>query len=343
MTAFVTGGSGFIGGKLIERLVSSGERVRALARSDASAARVAELGAEPVRGDIGDRASLEAAAAGCELVYHAAAKVEDSGPWEEFLRDNVEGTRNVVEACESAGVRRLVHVSTEAVLIAGEPLVNVDETAPRRPDSKAPYPRSKAMAEELVLAPGGSMERVALRPRFVWGAGDTSLLPGIVDLVKAGRFAWIGGGTHRTDTTHVDNVVEGLVLAAQKGRDREIYFVTDGEPVVFREFVSALIETQGVEVPDALDSDRGCRRRRRGGRGCLAVPAAAGRAAAQPLRLLGLLAGVHDRHLEGAPRAGIPARALARGRPRRASSRVATRPAATPLPGRRSGDRRGRG
>jgi nucleoside-diphosphate-sugar epimerase len=249
MAAFVTGGSGFIGGKLIERLVSSGEKVRALARSDASAARVAELGAEPVRGEIGDRASLEAGVAGCERAFHAAAKVEDSGPWEEFLRDNVGGTRNVVDACEAAGVRRLVHVSTEAVLIAGDPLVNVDETAPRRTDSKAPYPRSKAMAEEVLLAAGGSMERVVLRPRFVWGAGDTSLLPGILALVHAGRFAWIGGGRHLTDTTHVENVVEGLVLAAEKGRDREIYFVTDGEPVVFREFVSELISTQGEEPP----------------------------------------------------------------------------------------------
>jgi nucleoside-diphosphate-sugar epimerase len=249
MTAFVTGGSGFIGGKLIERLVASGENVRALSRSDSSAARVAELGAEAVRGEIGDVEALTAAAAGCEVAYHAAAKVEDSGPWEEFLRDNVEGTRNVVEACEAAGVRRLLHVSTEAVLIAGEPLVHVDETAPRRTDSKAPYPRSKAMAEEVVLSPGGSTERVVLRPRFVWGKGDTSLLPGIVGMVKAGRFAWIGGGRHRTDTTHVDNVVEGLLLAARNGRDREIYFVTDGEPVVFREFLSALIESQGVEVP----------------------------------------------------------------------------------------------
>jgi nucleoside-diphosphate-sugar epimerase len=210
---------------------------------------VAALGAEPVRGEIGDRAALQAGAAGCDVAYHAAAKVEDSGPWEEFERDNIEGTRNVVEACEAAGVKRFVHVSTEALLIAGDPLVNVDETAPRRPDSKAFYPRSKAMAEEVALAPGGSMERVSLRPRFVWGKGDTSLLPNIIGLVDSGRFAWIGGGRHRTDTTHVDNVIEGLVLAAQRGGDREIYFVTDGEPVVFREFLSELIESQGVAVP----------------------------------------------------------------------------------------------
>ncbi len=248
MTAFVTGGSGFIGGKLIARLVADGESVRALARSEASAARVAELGAEPVHGEIGDRTSLETGAAGCEVVYHAAAKVEDAGPWHDFLRDNVEGTRNAIEAAAKAGASRFVHVSTEAVLIAGDPLVNVDETAPLRVDSKAPYPRSKALAEQAVLGASG-IERVIVRPRFVWGAGDTSLLPNIVEMVRSGRFAWIGGGRHMTDTTHVDSVVEGLVLAAAKGGDRQVYFVTDGEPVVFREFLTELMSTQGVEAP----------------------------------------------------------------------------------------------
>jgi nucleoside-diphosphate-sugar epimerase len=248
MTAFVTGGSGFIGGKLIARLVAEGQRVRALARSDASAARVAELGAEPVRGEIGDRASLEAGAAGCDVVYHAAAKVEDAGPWAEFRRDNVEGSRNAIEAAAAAGAGRFVHVSTEAVLIAGDPLVNVDETFPLRLDSKAPYPRSKAMAEQAVLGASG-IERVIVRPRFVWGAGDTSLLPNILAMVRSGRFAWIGGGRQLTDTAHVDSVVEGLTLAAAKGRDGEVYFVTDAEPVVFREFVSELISSQGVEPP----------------------------------------------------------------------------------------------
>jgi nucleoside-diphosphate-sugar epimerase len=244
----VTGGSGFVGGRLIERLVADGNEVRALARSGDSAAKVEGLGAEPARGDITDRGSLEAAAAGCEVVFHAAAKVEDSGPWSEFQRDNVEGTRNAVEAAAAAGARRFVHVSTEAVLIAGDPLVNVDETAPLRTDSRAPYPRSKAMAEQVVNSAAG-IERVIVRPRFIWGKGDTSLLPGIVTMVESGRFAWIGGGRHRTDTTHVDSVVEGLVLAAQRGGDGETYFITDGKPVVFREFLTDLLATQGVKEP----------------------------------------------------------------------------------------------
>src|SRR4029077_3813140 len=135
--------------------------------------------------------------------------------------------------------------------MAGEPLVHVDETAPLRPDSRAPYPATKAEAEQAVRdANGAGLETVVVRPRFVWGEGDTTLLPEMVKTVGSGKFAWVGGGRNVTDTAHVDNVVEGLVLAAEKGRPGEAYFLTDGEPVVFREFVTAMLETQGVEPPD---------------------------------------------------------------------------------------------
>jgi nucleoside-diphosphate-sugar epimerase len=249
--AFVTGGSGFIGGKLVERLVAEGRPVRALARSDAAAKRVAALGAEPVRGDLANRASLAAGAAGTGVAFHLAAHLGEWGPWSEFERGNVEGTKSSLAACADAGVKRFVHCGTEASLMAGEPLVDVDETAPLRPDSRAPYPATKAKAELAVReASREGFETVALRPRFVWGKGDTTLLPEMVATVEAGRFAWVGGGRNVTDTTHVDNVVEGLILAAGKGRPGEAYFVTDGEPVTFREFVSALLQTQGVEPPE---------------------------------------------------------------------------------------------
>jgi len=250
-TVFVTGGSGFIGGRLVERLVGDGRSVRALARSDESAGRVAALGAEPVRGDTGDRASLASAATGAEVAFHLAAQLGEWGRWEEFEQGNVEGTRNVLAACAEAGVRRFVHCGTEAALMAGEPLVQVDETAPLRPDSRAPYPATKARAEQAVRdANRAGFETVVVRPRFVWGRGDTTLLPEMVATVEVGKWAWVGGGRNLTETTHVDNVVEGLLLAAEKGTPGEAYFVTDGEPVVFREFVTALLETQGVEPPD---------------------------------------------------------------------------------------------
>jgi nucleoside-diphosphate-sugar epimerase len=141
-------------------------------------------------------------------------------------------------------------VGTEAALMAGRPLVQVDESAPLRPDSPVLYSSTKARAEELVLAASrNGFETVVVRPRFVWGRGDTTVLPAMVEMVRSGRFAWIGGGQHLTATTHVDNTVQGLVLAAERGRPGQAYFVTDGEPVTFRDFVSDLLRTQGVEPP----------------------------------------------------------------------------------------------
>ena len=248
-TAFVTGGSGFVAGALIERLRSEGWEVRALARSERAAERVRELGAEPVMGDLEDRDALRAGAEGCELAFHAAAKVEDWGDPADFERLNVRGTQNVIDACREAGVRRLVHVGTEAALMVGQPLVNVDEETPLRPDSAALYSSSKAKAEQLVRDADG-LETVVVRPRFVWGRGDTSLLPAIIEMVRSGRFRWIGGGRQLSATTHIDNTVEGLWLAATKAPAGSVYFVTDGEPAVFREFLTELLATQGVTVPD---------------------------------------------------------------------------------------------
>jgi nucleoside-diphosphate-sugar epimerase len=250
-TAFVTGGSGFIGAALIRRLAGEGWTVRALARSDSSAQAVHDAGAEPVQGDLEDRAAMRAGAEGCEYAFHAAAKVGDWGTREEFERLNVQGTGNALGACAEAGVRRFVHVGTEAALLAGQPLVNVDETAPLRPDSPALYSSTKAKAEQAVRDANrdGSFETVVVRPRFVWGPEDTSVLPSIVQAVESGAFRWIGGGRQHTATTHVDNTVEGLVLGAARGKPGGVYFVTDGDPVVFRDFVTELLATQDVEPP----------------------------------------------------------------------------------------------
>ena len=192
-TAFVTGGSGFIGGA--PDPPAGGRRPRGARAGPLrrSADKVREAGAEPVKGDLGHRASLAAAAEGCELAFHAAAEVEEWGPWEDFVRGNVLGTLNALGGCHDAGVRRLVHVGTEAALLAGQPLVNADETDRAAPRLARLYPATKAMADRLVRRFEG-METVVVRPRLVWGPGDTTVLPGLLEAVRSGQFAWIGGG-----------------------------------------------------------------------------------------------------------------------------------------------------
>ena len=250
-TAFVTGGSGFIGGRLIRRLLDEGWDVRALARSDGSAGIVPDRGAEAVRGDLDDVASMTEGARGADVAFHAAAHLGEWGSREEFERGNVTGTRNALAAARAAGVRRFVHVGTEAALMHGEPLVMVDERTPLQPGSRALYSATKAQAEMAVLeANNDGLETVVVRPRLVWGVGDTTILPGVREAAEKGRWAWIGGGRHRTSTTHVDNVVEGLWLGATKGAPGGVYFVTDGEPVVFREFFERLLATQGIALGD---------------------------------------------------------------------------------------------
>lgn len=250
-SAFVTGASGFVGGALARSLLGDGWTVRALARSEDSAGKIEQLGGEPVHGDLDDPEAIAAGAEGCEHAFHAAAIAAEWGKREEFVAANVTGTIHALDGSAKAGVRRFVHVGTEAALLRGEPLVNVDESAPLQPNSQVHYTATKAMAEKRVLdASRDGFETVVVRPRFVWGPGDQTVLPSLIDAVRSGRFAWIGNGRHLTSTTHIENCVHGLRLGAEKGRAGRCYFVTDGEPVVFREFVSALLRTAGVEPPE---------------------------------------------------------------------------------------------
>jgi nucleoside-diphosphate-sugar epimerase len=249
--AFVTGGSGFIGHVLVRRLVSEGHTVRALVRSEGSAAKVAALGAEPVRGELTDPATWRDAVKGSAVVFHLAAETDVSADRARQEAVTVGGTRAAVDAARYAGVPRFVHCGTEAALLAGDPLVNVDETAPLRPDSEAAYSAVKAEAEAIVLdANAPEFATVSIRPRMVWGPGSI-LIDMLIELAKAGRFAWIEGGRHTTEITFVDNCVEGLMLGWQRGRPGQAYFVTDQHRVVFRDFWETMFEIHGVDKPTA--------------------------------------------------------------------------------------------
>lgn len=246
MRIFVTGASGFVGGHLTESLAPRHE-VLALARSEKSAAAVAAFGARPVRGELG--AVSAADLAGVDAIVHAAAFVEEWGTREQFFRANVEGTRRLLEAARSAGVPRFVHVGTEAALFDGRDLVGIDESQPYPQRQVYLYSETKALAEQAVLAAGTEgLTTLSIRPRFVWGPRDTSVLPALLRMARKGRFVWLDGGARRTSTTHIANLVQALTQALTRGHSGQAYFVADdGEPTL-RAFLTSLAGTQGVDL-----------------------------------------------------------------------------------------------
>jgi nucleoside-diphosphate-sugar epimerase len=247
MRAFVTGGSGFVGKRLIAALREQGHTVRALARSEAAQNEVRLVGAEPSPGELSEVEALQRGMEGCDTVFHSAAFVKPWGPRASYFDANVRGTENMLEAARGAGVKRFIHVSTEAIFADGSPMVNMDETRPVPASPIGHYSATKAEAEKLVLTVNSpEFTTVAVRPRFIWGKGDNALLPLLMQAAKSGRLRWVNGGHYKTSTCHVANCVEGLLLAAEKGRGGQAYFLTDGAPVDFRDFITALLKTQGV-------------------------------------------------------------------------------------------------
>jgi nucleoside-diphosphate-sugar epimerase len=245
---FITGASGFVGGAIVKALAGRFE-LRALSRSDRSDAAIHTLGATPVRGELGSVAAE--AIAGSEAVIHCAAFVKQWGTREQFWAANVEGTRQLLQAARAAGARRFIHIGTEAALFNGQHMRNIDERTPYPAHTPFLYSETKAAAEKLVLeanAPG--FATLSIRPRFVWGPGDQTILPVLEAMVRSGRFVWIDGGRAQTSTTHIANLVHAVDLALERGTGGNAYFVLDDGVTPMREFLTALIATRGLTPPD---------------------------------------------------------------------------------------------
>lgn len=253
-TVLITGGSGFVGGRLIQHLTARGFTVRVLARTSQAAHCVEALGAQAVLGDLDDRVALQCAAEGCQAVFHVAAFFKLWGKAEEFERVNVEGTRNLLQAAASTStVTRLVQVGAAAVVMGEpQPMIQAHELLPRQERWWAPYSASKARSEALVLAANqpGRFETVVVRPPMIWGQGMPTL-DRMVAQVRAGLFRWPGDGNQAMSTAHVDNVCHAALLALQTGRGGQAYFISDGRDSTLRQVISGLLATQGIEAPRA--------------------------------------------------------------------------------------------
>jgi nucleoside-diphosphate-sugar epimerase len=245
--AFVTGGSGFLGGALIQRLRLEGVDVVALARSQASADKVALLGASSCRVDLTDAAGMEKGMRGCDVVFHAAAHFTEWDAYERFHQTNVVGTARVLSAALDARVPAVIAVGAAGALMGKpEPLSHVNEAAPRYQPKWAPYTATKAEAERLVLAANSDLLRtVVVSPPMIWGAG-MPMLDEMLPLIESGAFALPGGGNHLVSTCHVANVVECMFLAVKHARGGHAYFVTDGEDLPLKKVVAGLLATRGL-------------------------------------------------------------------------------------------------
>lgn len=248
MRILVTGGSGFLGSRLIPELVRDGQEVLALARSAVSDEKVKALGAMPVRGDLENAEQLSLPA--IDAVIHAAARFRFAGPREPYFRTNVTGTRALLRAADAAGAKTFVHVSAAGVIMdnRGSPIRNADETARTYPNSFSGYIASKAQGEAAVLAsdkPG--FRTIALRPSAIWGPGDPFSRE-IPNAIGSGRFAFINRGDYPFSTCHVDNVVEALGLALENGSGGRAYFINDRETTTFRDFIAKLAQSQDLSV-----------------------------------------------------------------------------------------------
>ncbi|TNE85984.1 MAG: NAD-dependent epimerase/dehydratase family protein [Deltaproteobacteria bacterium] len=248
MRIFVTGGSGFVGGHVIERLVRSHE-VRAMARSDISASIVEAFGATAVRCSLEDITAEHLA--GVDAVIHVAAAVDEFAPLAHYEAMNVEGTRRVLEAARAAGVKRVVNIATNATVFDASGQHGVDETAPLTTLKHFHYGTTKAAAEALVLAANDDqMTTLSLRPCFIWGPRDTTLVPALQRMVAEGSFVWVDRGRTRVSTTHIDNLVHAVACALVGGQGGHAYFVADEDETTMRVFMRDLASSVELELPD---------------------------------------------------------------------------------------------
>ena len=247
LSALVTGASGFIGGRLAERLATEeGVRVRGMVRDPKKAERLRKLPLEIVRADLLDLESLRGAIDGCNLVFHCAAVVRETGDRNEFFDTNVKGTENILRVSREAGVKRFIHFSSVSVY-GMDPPDRVDETTPFQPCGNL-YCDTKIAAEKAVWAAyhEARLPVVVIRPANVYGPHSNPWTVRPIKLIKSGQMILINGGTGLCNYVYVDNLLDATLSATKRDESvGEAYLVSDGVPVTWKEFFGYYAQMAG--------------------------------------------------------------------------------------------------
>ncbi|WP_372370043.1 NAD-dependent epimerase/dehydratase family protein [Candidatus Uabimicrobium sp. HlEnr_7] len=250
MKVLVTGGGGFLGFAIVKELLARGDEVRSLSRK--SYPQLQKLNVEQIAGDLNNMSAVSSAVEGCELVFHVAAKPGVWGNYDEYYQTNFVGTKNIVDCCRQHGVKKLVYTSTPSVVHSGDSIEAIDETAPYAKDYLTHYPKTKALAEQLVLNSCDSVfSAVALRPHLIWGPGDNHLVPRIVERGKAGQLRQIGTKPCLVDSVYISNAANAHILAANELSPNSVvsgkaYFISNGEPLPVWELINKILGAANV-------------------------------------------------------------------------------------------------
>ncbi|MEM9220453.1 MAG: NAD-dependent epimerase/dehydratase family protein [Cyanobacteria bacterium P01_F01_bin.150] len=252
MKAFVTGASGFTGSHLVRALLERGDRVVALVRKTSDLSRLDTGNVELIYGDVTDRTALAQAMMGVDIVFHLAAYVE-LGIVDEAKMDrvNVDGTRTILEAAKAAGVSSLLYCSTIGVFGDTQGTV-IDETFVRtQKDFSSGYDRTKYQAQELVNAYAKEGHfAVSVMPSGIFGSDDPHFGP-VIQTFCNGRLKVWAGGDRVTGIVHVDDLVNGMLLALEKGRSGAYYILSSGE-LTTRDMFAFLSQETGVPAPSEI-------------------------------------------------------------------------------------------
>lgn len=251
----VTGGTGLVGSHVIEEARRQGFRVRALVRSPGSAKYLADWGAELVPGDLADTASLQSAVQGATVIIHCAAKVGDWGPTSDYRKINVEGLEQLLLAAERTGsLKRFVHISSLGVYPARDHY-GTDESEQPSTTGIDGYTLTKVESEQLVLkhVKEKQLPAVVLRPGFIYGPRDRSVLPRLLERVKTGVFAFLGSPEKLMNNTYVKNLVQAIFLAIDHDDAvGKVFNITDGRLVSKQEFVETAAKFAEYPVPKKI-------------------------------------------------------------------------------------------
>jgi nucleoside-diphosphate-sugar epimerase len=244
----ITGATGLIGSHLTQRLIEENFHVRALVRNPGKAGWLKEIGAEIVQGDITDAESMISAAQGCQVIFHGAAWVSERGTKDEIWKANVQGTQNAVNAALAARVQRFIQISSCAVYGSRQEF-DIDESYPMRKTGKL-YWDSKIDAEEIVQQSQKQhgLPIVIARVSQVYGPRSYQFTIRPIEVIKAGKMILIDGGRHLCKPVFIANLMDGLMLCAQKEQAiGEAINLTDGSPIPWRDFFGAYGRMLGEE------------------------------------------------------------------------------------------------